>query len=139
MKVLFICKYNAGRSRMAEAFFNEFSKENTALSRGIEPYPDSPSAERGLKGTIEVMKEVGIKIPYKPGSPVTKEDVEEANLVVVLLDEKQRNILPEYITNSPKTRYDGVVDSDSRSADFLDQHRANRDKIQKIVLNLLKQ
>ena len=85
------------------------------------------------------MKAVGIKIPYKLGSPVTKEDTEEVDLVVVLLDEKQRDILPKYITNSPKTRYDGVVDSDSRSADFLDQHRANRDKIQKIVLNLLKQ
>ncbi len=139
MKVLFICKYNAGRSRMAEAFFNKFSKKNTSLSRGIEPYPISPSAERGLKGTIEVMNEVGIKVPNKLGSPVTKEDVEEADVVVVLLDEKQQLLLPDYVKNSPKTRYNGIVDSDSRSPDYLNQNRLNRDKIQKMVLALLKE
>ena len=62
------------------------------------------------------MKMVGIKIPYKLVSPATKEDAEEVDLVVVLLDEKRRDTLLKYITNSPKTRYDGVVDSDSRSA-----------------------
>ena len=35
MKVLFVCKSNIGRSQMAEAFFNKFSKNHKAISAGI--------------------------------------------------------------------------------------------------------
>ena len=34
-KVLFLCSSNIFRSQMAEAFFNEYSKNNTAESAGL--------------------------------------------------------------------------------------------------------
>ena len=37
MKILFLCKYNAFRSKVAEAYFNKINKDkkNTAISRGF--------------------------------------------------------------------------------------------------------
>ena len=34
MNILFICKANAGRSQMANAFFNKLSKKNKSISAG---------------------------------------------------------------------------------------------------------
>ena len=138
MRVLFICKYNAGRSRMAEAIFNRISKKNRAISRGIGANPNAAAAKRGIRGTATVLKEIGISIELRPGRAVHKADVKNADKVVVLLDKKQRHILPRYITSSPKTRYYGVVDSDSRAKDFLDQQRRNRDIANRYVRSLVK-
>ena len=139
MKVLFICKYNAGRSRMAEAFFNKLSKKNNASSAGIAPSPRLKSNLKGIRGTVEVMREVGITIPYELGRAVTRKDTEEADKIIVLLDKKQRHILPKYITESGKTEYHEIPDSDARMADFLNQQRRNRDAVRKITLNLVKE
>jgi len=139
MKVLFICKYNAGRSRMAAAFFNKYSKKNKAISRGIGQYPKLPSNRKGINGTVTVMNELGIKVPHRFGRAVTKKDVANADRVVVLLDRKQRRILPKYVSTSPKTEFHAIPDSDGRSADFISQQRRNRDMVKKMVLKLVKE
>ena len=79
MEILFICKYNAGRSRMAEAFFNKFLKKNCAKGRGISPYTRLNSNYKGIKGTVTVMKEEGLAVSSKLGIPVTKKNVGEAD------------------------------------------------------------
>ncbi len=139
MKVLFICKYNAGRSRMAAVFFNKLSKKNKAMSAGIGSNVSLTSSWKGVKATVAVMKEIGIKMPYKLGKAVTRKNVENADRIVVLLDKKQQHILPKYITNSPKVEYHGIRDSDARTVDFLNQHRRNRDLVKGIVLKLIKE
>lgn len=139
MKVLFICKFNAGRSRMAEAFFNKLSRKNSASSAGIGRYPTSSSSPKGVRATVEVMKELGIRVPYKLGRAVTRKDVDEADKVVVMLDRKQQRILPRYITGSGKTTYYEIPDSDGRMSDFMDQHRRNRDAVRRIVMNLVRE
>ena len=35
MKILFICKWNRFRSKIAEYYFNKFDKKNKAISVGI--------------------------------------------------------------------------------------------------------
>ena len=139
MKVLFICKYNAGRSRMATAFFNKFSKKNEAVSCGVGQNPLLPSNRKGIRGTVAVMNELGIKVPHRFGRGVTRKDVANADKVIVLLDSKQRHILPKYVSASPKTEYHAIPDSDARAADFLSQQRRNRDIVKKIVLKLVKE
>jgi protein-tyrosine-phosphatase len=53
--VLFVCVHNAGRSQIAEAFFNQLAKGKAkALSAGISPTDVIDSI------VIEVMREVGI-------------------------------------------------------------------------------
>lgn len=56
--ILFVCVENAGRSQMAEGFFNQkyAPKGNRAISAGTRPASQiNPLA-------VEVMKEVGINI-----------------------------------------------------------------------------
>jgi protein-tyrosine-phosphatase len=55
--VLFICIHNAGRSQMAEAFFNKLSEgRHRGISAGNKP------AEAVNPVAVEAMREVGIDI-----------------------------------------------------------------------------
>ena len=54
--ILFICQSNSGRSQMAEAFFNFFSKKGRAISAGIKP--DKKIHPR----TVQVMEEVDVDV-----------------------------------------------------------------------------
>ena len=119
MNVLFICKYNAGRSRMAEAIFNRLSKKNRATSAGISPYPRHARTDKGIMASSLVLNEIGIRLQKRKPKAVTKQDVERAGLVVVLLSKSQLYLLPKYISGSPKTVYYPVKDSNDRSGLFL--------------------
>ncbi len=138
MNVLFICKYNAGRSRMAEAIFNHLSKRNRATSAGISPYPRHASIYKGIAASSAVLNEIGIRCPKGKPKAVTKQDVEKADIVVVLLWKSQLYLLPKYISGSPKTVYYPIKDSDDRSRLFIVQHRRNRDIILRLVERMVK-
>lgn len=119
-------------------FFNKLSKKNIATSAGIGANVRDHSVPKGLRATITVMRELGITVPYKFGRAVTKKDVDAADKVIVLLDKKQRRILPKYITKSSKTEYYGIRDSDARYANFVDQQRTNRDIVRKFVIKMVR-
>lgn len=123
---------------MAEAFFNKYSRKNRAVSAGLGRYPRSAASPKGIRASIKVLDEVGVKMPYRLGRPVRKEDVQKAGMVVVLLDKEHRYLLPGYVVDSAKTRYYSIHDSDARLRSFLDQHRRNRDTVKRIVLGLVK-
>ena len=75
--VLFVCVHNAGRSQMAEAFFNQIAQGRAlALSAGTEPASTvNPTA-------VEAMGEVGIDISAKRPKALTDEMLDRANFVV---------------------------------------------------------
>ena len=77
--VLFVCVHNAGRSQMAEAFFNQIAQGRAlALSAGTEPASTvNPTA-------VEAMGEVGIDISAKRPKALTDEMLDGADLVVTL-------------------------------------------------------
>ncbi len=63
MRVLFICRGNVGRSKMAEEFFNRISKNNRAVSVGSDNYYYRRFWHGRMKSTdpvVKAMKEVGI-------------------------------------------------------------------------------
>ena len=70
--VLFVCVHNSGRSRMAEAFFNEEMK-----ARGISDYraisAGTAPSEHANPAVIAAMASVGISIPDTPGRLLTPE------------------------------------------------------------------
>lgn len=75
--VLFVCVHNAGRSRMAEAFFNELAGERyVARSAGTEP------AAAAHPEVVRSMKERGITLEDRPGTSLTTEMAERAERVV---------------------------------------------------------
>jgi arsenate reductase len=77
--VLFVCVGNAGRSQMAEAFFNRAAGGRArAISAGTKP------ASAVDPRAIEVMREVGIDISAARPKALTMELLEQADRVVTM-------------------------------------------------------
>jgi arsenate reductase (thioredoxin) len=66
--ILFVCVENAGRSQMAEGFFNKNAPEDyRAISAGTKPVSQINPV------VIEVMKEVGIDISNQKSKEITED------------------------------------------------------------------
>jgi arsenate reductase len=78
-KILFVCIHNAGRSQMAEAFFNHFAEgKAVAFSAGTQPEPEmSPR-------TVEIMREVGIELDGHKPDRLTPEMLAAADRVITM-------------------------------------------------------
>lgn len=75
--VLFVCVHNAGRSRIAEAFFNHLAGERyRGASAGTEPAA-APHPE-----VVESMQARGIPISHGPGRLLSMELAEQATKVI---------------------------------------------------------
>ena len=75
--VLFVCVHNAGRSRMAEAFFNQLAGDRyKGVSAGTEP------AGRPHPEVVEAMAEVHLPLEETPGTLLTAEMADDALVVV---------------------------------------------------------
>ena len=76
-KILFVCVHNAGRSRMAETFFNSLAGDRyEGLSAGTQP-ADHPHPE-----VVAAMAEVGLEVLDRPGVLLTQELTDEAARVI---------------------------------------------------------
>ena len=75
--VLFVCVHNAGRSRMAEAYFNRHAADRyVGRSAGTVP------AERPHPEVVAAMTEDGITLEDRPGTMLTQEMTDEAVRVI---------------------------------------------------------
>ena len=135
MKILFICKANVGRSQIAEAFFNKFSKKNKAISAGshAENYPAylGKKLEQTAQDIIKIMKEVGIDVSQKCPKQLTKEMADWADKIIVLNKEP----LPIYVSMKKVVLWD-IQDLNHLSPEF---QRKLRDQIKKKVKELVKE
>jgi arsenate reductase len=78
-KVLFVCVHNAGRSQMAEAFFNQMAKGKAkGSSAGTQP------SEKVNPTVIEAMREAGIDIGRRKPKVLTFEMLEHAARVITM-------------------------------------------------------
>jgi protein-tyrosine-phosphatase len=77
--VLFICVHNAGRSQMAEAFFNRLSE---GRYRGISAGSNPSNVVNSV--VVDAMKEVGIDISDNKPKKLSKEMVLEADLAITM-------------------------------------------------------
>ena len=75
--VLFVCVHNAGRSRMAEAFFNQMAGGRyEGRSAGTIP------AERPHPEVVAAMADIGLDLEPTPGTMLTQEMTDEAVRVI---------------------------------------------------------
>jgi len=78
-KVLFVCVHNAGRSQMAEAFFNEMARGKAkGLSAGTQP------SKKVNPTVVKAMREVGIDISCRKPKMLTFEMLEDADRVITM-------------------------------------------------------
>jgi protein-tyrosine-phosphatase len=88
--VLFVCKGNSGRSQMAEAFMNQFSKKTKAISAGAEP------DEKVHPWTVKVMKEIGLDVTRQKPKQLTEEMMKKANKIIIMDADLLREIPKQY-------------------------------------------
>ena len=145
MKVLFVCKFNVGRSQMAEAFFNRLSKRNPATSCGVDPYYvkhyNAKVANYPKSKVIKVMMKRGIDVSGNRIKMVNKRMVEDTDIVIAIMSKNRAmKDLPKYILNSPKFRLWQIEDANARHASSMYEAQSrNRDKIYVLVKKLVKE
>jgi arsenate reductase len=77
--VLFVCNHNAGRSQMAQAFFERHAPPGVeAESAGTQP------ADAIWPVVVEAMREVGIELGDRRPKPLTREMQLRAHLAVTM-------------------------------------------------------
>jgi arsenate reductase (thioredoxin) len=132
MEVLFICMANMGRSQIAEAFFNALAEKHSASSAGI-----AARAEPVPQPVVSCMKDAGIDVSDGTGKQVTRDMVQDAGMVVVVLQEHERAKVPDYIKNSGKTEYWAVPEGKGTPYDFLCKIRDDiRKRVEKLVCGM---
>jgi arsenate reductase len=124
--VLFICKGNSGRSQMAEAFFNKFSKAGKAISAGIEP------DEKVHPQTIQTMKEVGIDVSKQKTKLLTDELMEKSDKIIVMDSDLVKYIPKKYLSKLENWEIDKVLGKS------LEEVNKIRDKIEAKVKRSIK-
>ena len=107
MKVLFVCRYNVGRSQVARAFFDRLSRHesDSAGTRADEAIARLKLASRMLKHagnqvSVAYMKAQGIDISENVRKQLTLELMDEADQVIVMAE---KNTWPDYLSSSEKT------------------------------------
>ena len=79
IQVLFVCVHNAGRSQMAEAFFNELAPEGMrAVSGGTVP------GESVNPVVVQAMAEVGIDIADRVPQEASPEFVQASDRIITM-------------------------------------------------------
>jgi protein-tyrosine-phosphatase len=125
-KVLFVCVHNAGRSQMAEAFFNQMAVGNaTAISAGTKP------ATHKDKGVVEAMSEIGIDIRQQKPKALTPEMMESADRVITMGCGVEETCPASFVPTEDR----GLDDPEGKSPDEI---RKIRDEIKERVEALVK-
>jgi len=123
--VLFVCKHNAGRSQMAQAYFERLAPAGArAESAGTEP------GERIWPEVVEVMREAGIDIAGREPKRLTEEMQRGADLAVTM---GCGDACP-YV---PTTVLDWTVPDPAGKP--LDEVRAIRDMVEEQVRTLIRE
>jgi len=98
MNILFVCQGNVGRSQMAEAFFNFYSRVHRAYSAGANGQKYSHKIlgeDRFGKHIVDCMNERGIGIKGNRPKQLTKEMIRECDAVIWMGDEDYRGYVQD--------------------------------------------
>lgn len=90
MKILFVCKYNAFRSRVAEEYFRKINKNRKVKimgSRGLIMGGDSDPVQRQ-----EAKRLLGINIAKRKPMSLAIKDIIEADRIIVVANDVPRII-----------------------------------------------
>ena len=139
MNILFVCRGNVGRSQIAQALFNNLSKNHRATSVGtkvVDKEGNSVEGEKlqdreGARHIVATLDEIGIDVRLAKRNQITKEVVDSADIIVVMAE---KETLPEYLLENQKVRYWEVGDPKNQT---LEEVRATRETITGFVKELL--
>ena len=139
MKILFVCAQNVGRSQMAAALFNKYSRTAEADSAGTNVQePGQRIGERaqiseGANNVLRVLDEENLDIRANERRPLTEDMLAGYDKIIVMAEQET---VPAYLKNSAKTEYWRIDDPRHKG---LDATRQTRDEIKAKVLQLIEQ
>jgi protein-tyrosine-phosphatase len=89
MRILFVCKYNAFRSRIAEEYFNKINKNKriTAISRGFIYGGDADIEQQILAKEL-----LGVNIAKRNPLQITLEDMKNSDMIIVVANDIPRRM-----------------------------------------------
>ena len=119
--ILFVCKGNSGRSQIAEAFFNTFSKNTKSISAGIEPDKEIHP------WTIKVMEEVGIDVKKQKPKKLTENLLKKADKIIVMDSDLIEKIPKNFLIKTENWEIDKLLGK------TFEEVKEIRDKISKKV------
>lgn len=125
--ILFVCKGNSGRSQMAEAFFNKFSRIGKAVSAGIKPDKEIHP------WTVHVMKEAGIDVSQQQPKLLTNGLMEKADKIIIMDSDLLREIPSKFSSKLEDWKIEKLLGKP------IEQIRKIRDEIEGRVEQLIKE
>lgn len=134
MKVLFVCWGNINRSQIAEAIFNKLSKDNHAVSAGIKTRNEGILLKEEHNNPVIPMKQAGFDLSAAKIKLLSRELVDSAGKVVVVLNkEKFEKELPEYMRKGKDLEF-WDIDSISDETPFEEYCSLENARIKRIEL-----
>jgi protein-tyrosine-phosphatase len=126
MNILFICKYNAFRSRIAEEYFKKINtnSENEIGSEGL--IMDGKADEEQIRIAKEILD---VDISQRNPMPLDLEDLKNADLIVVVANDIPKIIFNYQLVNLQKKLVIWKIK---------DEQKKNDKNIKKIVLKIKK-
>lgn len=96
MRILFICKYNRFRSKVAEAFFNKFNKNPRFKAESAGTEPDFQKVVENVK---KALREFKIDKVNENPRKINQNMIDKAGLIVIVAEEVN---LDKYDTSKKK-------------------------------------
>jgi protein arginine phosphatase len=125
MNILFVCTGNVSRSFLAEMLLkNEIRRhglENIEVtSAGVSAYPGIP----GDPEMVNYLSKIGAPVENHEAKPVTKEDVDRADLILVMEKNHSEIITKQWPTVKDKVELLGrYISIDQAEDDVMDPYR----------------
>lgn len=133
-KVLFLCTGNSARSQMAEGLLKHYGKGRFEVtSAGVEPAGVNQSA-------VTVMKEIGIDISAQTSDQVSREMLDQADLLITLCGDARESC--PVVPSKVEKRHWNLEDparAEGTDEQILAKFREIRDQIKKHVEQLVEE
>jgi protein-tyrosine-phosphatase len=129
-QILFVCRNNKFRSRVAECYFKKINKNKNIKAESAGLFEGSPNKKK----TINILKKIGIKIKGKPRS-MSNKLLREQDLIVIVADNVPKSIfIPKYVKKVIKYPIkDGKKGDETSSIEIAKKVMRKIDKLNKII------
>lgn len=129
--LLFVCKHNRFRSKVAEAFFNKYNKNKNYKAYGAGLLPGRYPLD---EIQVKVAKEFGINLKGKP-KPITTDLLRKTDFLIIVAD----NVPPEIFDSKKYGKKEEIWNIQDTVNDEEGEVRQIILKIEKKVIEFVKE